>query len=515
MASEALTVAAIDLGSNSFHLAVYRVRPDRRLERLASAKSMLRLGEQVFAQGRFGAEALARAAATLAEFRRQAEAFGAERIAVRATAAFREADDGVEAVEWLEAETGLAISVISGHEEAALIFEAIRSACHLGSRPVLGADLGGGSLELMLGDQRQLIAARSLRVGVGRLRARFGPELEDRARVRAWLREVIGADLAAMAGYQPTRLILTSGTFGALAKLAIALDEGRSELDDAVLARRVRRGALVHAIELVCATPPQDRGLLPGIDEGRRDTIAAGALVLEQLLAIGDRDDIWWCQWALREGVVLTEADADPRFRFSFAPSELREGSVRELMRRYRVDESHARAVESLAVQLFSALAERLGLREEARELLAVAALLHEVGAFVATEGYERHGAYLLTAAPPLGFTLREARIVAGVVGGQVKGGVAIPEGLEEGEAAEVVALAALLRVADALDRSRQGVIRRLELREVPRGLEVCAVAAGETGAEEFAFRRRRKLLEDLVGRPLALALVGAVEVAS
>jgi len=378
---------------------------------------------------------------------------------------------------------------------------------------VVGADLGGGSLELMLGDQRQLIAARSLRVGVGRVRARFGAEIEDHARVRDWLHETMGADLASMAGYQPTRLILTSGTFGALAKLAISLDEGRSELDDAVLARRVRRDALLGAIALVCRTPPEQRALLPGIDEGRRDTILGGALALEEVLTVGQRDDVWWCQWALREGVVLAEAEADPRFRFSFAPSELREGSVRALMRRYRVDEAHAHTVDGLARQLFGALAHRLGLRDEAAELLSVAALLHEIGMFVAPEGYERHGAYLLTAAPPRGFTLREARMIAGVVRGQVKGAVTVPESLDATEAGEVAALASLLRVADALDQSRQGVITQLELREGPRGLEVCVTAVGETGAEEFAFRRRRKLLEELLGSELVLSFVGAVGV--
>jgi exopolyphosphatase/guanosine-5'-triphosphate,3'-diphosphate pyrophosphatase len=137
-----VVVAAIDLGSNSFHLAVVKVRPDLTLEPIAKEREMLRLGEVVYREGYFPDESIEAAVTTVARFSMIAERFGANVVVAKATASFRDAENAQELIDAIARKTGIGVQVISGHEEATLIFDAIRAACHLGSRPVLGVDLG-------------------------------------------------------------------------------------------------------------------------------------------------------------------------------------------------------------------------------------------------------------------------------------------------------------------------------------------------------------------------------------
>jgi exopolyphosphatase/guanosine-5'-triphosphate,3'-diphosphate pyrophosphatase len=501
-----VVVAAIDLGSNSFHLAVVKVRPDLTLEPIAKEREMLRLGEVVYREGYFPDESIEAAVSTVARFSIIAERFGANVVVAKATASFRDAENTQELIDAIATKTGIDVQVISGHEEATLIFDAIRAACHLGSRPVLGVDLGGGSLELMLGDQRQLIAARSLRLGVGRLRARFGDDDGDQ-RVRTYLAHELNEPLSTLANYLPTRLILTSGTMNAIGRLALSLDSERDELDDGLLARLVSRQSLLGACSAILATPISDRPSLKGIDDRRAATVGFGANILMAILDAVAVDEVWLCSWALREGIVLREAASQEHFAFSVDPSELRHGSVRELLQRYRGNEAHATFVADLACRLFDDLAVLHGLSGQARERLQVAALLHDIGAFISRDNHDRHGQYLVTASPPRGFSRREIEIIAHVIGSHTKGEISIAKELDEIDVHEIKVATALVRLADALDRSHQQLIRSLRCKVHPSSLELSISATTDLGAELYALRRKRRLLESLFDRELRVAI--------
>src|SRR3954468_21361727 len=164
-----MRIGALDLGSNSFHLLVADAHPDGRFETLVQEKEMLRLGDVVTREGRITDRAAEDLVASVRRLRSLAEAAGAEEFVACATSAMREADNSSAIVDRIEARTGVLVDVISGLEEARLIFAAVRASVLLEPGPALCLDLGGGSLELMVGDQNELLWSTSVKLGVARL----------------------------------------------------------------------------------------------------------------------------------------------------------------------------------------------------------------------------------------------------------------------------------------------------------------------------------------------------------
>lgn len=500
-------VAAIDLGSNSFHLAIVAVTADRKIRTVARFKEMIRLGEVVVSKGFLDQESVELAVETVRRFVDIARSFNVEATVAMATAAFREAENGPEVIEAINEATGVGARVISGHEEAEIIFHAIRSACHIGSLPACGADLGGGSLELMVGDQRQLLLGRSLRLGVGRLKIKFPvgdpPDKNKVRELRQWLKAELAPVLRKIADYAPTKLILTSGTFMTIGKLALS-EPARDELDDFLLAKRVTDQSLRKVCQGIVKASRAYR--LDLVDEKRVDTVLYGAVILEELLGAVGAEEVWLCTWALREGMVLKTLEEDNLIAFEVDPTYLRDSSVEFLIRKYEVDIDHVVQVSRLADMLFVGLSELLGLLPEHRELLRAAALLHDIGNYVEAKKHDLHGAYLFKASPPQGFSLRELGIIETVIASHTKGDPRIPEELPETDVNLAVALTAMVRVADALDRSHQQLVEAVvvDVSENRIRLSIQAKSSGDDlSAEGFALRKKTKLLASLLDTEL------------
>ena len=214
----------MDLGSNSFHLLVADVHPDGTFDPLARDKEMLRLGSVVAATGEVG-EAAARAAVEVVRrFRALADSLGVEEVVACATAAFREARDSASVVDRVEAETGVKVRVISGKEEARLIFGAVRASVVIDPSPALALDLGGGSLEVTVGDAGGLRWSSSLKLGVARLTADLvrgdPPTSGDRRRIVHAVTSAIGRVLPEIIRLEPRVASGSSGTLGTLIRLA-------------------------------------------------------------------------------------------------------------------------------------------------------------------------------------------------------------------------------------------------------------------------------------------------------
>jgi len=223
-------IAALDLGSNSFHLLVVETRRDGSFVPLAREKEMLRLGDVVAREGRLTDEAIEAAIDTIRRLKTIADVQHYDEIVAMATAAMRQAANGPEAAERIEAATGVAIQVVSGIREAQLVFEAVRASVLIDPSPALCADLGGGSLELSVGDRFGLTYATSLHLGVGLLTTEYvrtdPPTKKDRARLREQISKSLDEVLEDILACGPKLLIGTSGTFCALARGAAARRDG-------------------------------------------------------------------------------------------------------------------------------------------------------------------------------------------------------------------------------------------------------------------------------------------------
>jgi len=517
-------IAAIDLGTNSFHLLVVDAGPDGSFVPLVREKEMLRLGDDVARDGRISRDGARRALATLRRFRALADGAGATQIVACATSAFREAENGRRLAERLARETGIEVRIIDGETEAGLIYSAVRASVLMQKGPVLAFDLGGGSLEVMVGDSENLWWATSLPLGVARLTAvavrhdplTAGDQRRLRKRIVDRLEPVAGAiadrfDTGAPGG--PALAVGSGGTFCDVARMVAWRRSGAIPVS--VNQFTFSRLEFVELYESLMAATAAERRRFPGLELRRADLVPAGALLLASAMELFGFDELTVSEWALREGMVLESIRAlHPVGPAQTGTADIRRGSVEALARRCNWDEPHARHVARLALEIFD-LSHRLHrLGDEERELLEFAALLHDIGEHVSVLAQHKHASYLIQHGRLRGFAPDEVLALAAVAR---YGGRGYPRpshkpfgSLSSRQRDRVVKLAVMLRLAAALDRSRAQLIDSVAVELSGGQFRLRVRARANCEVELWAAERQAALLERVFGRRLHLVATPA-----
>ena len=504
-----MRIAAFDLGSNSFHLLVVDAHPDGTFAPLIREKDMLRLGDAVGREGRIPDALADRAVATVDRFRKLAVGAGTEEIHARATAALREAENGGQVVDRMKAEAGVDVRVISGQEEARLIFKAVKAAVVIDPGPALCLDLGGGSLEIMVGDRSTLTLAASVPLGVARLSAELVTgdpfTADDVRRVEKRVTSVLAPLADDVAHLHPAMAVGSSGTFCDLARMIAARRTGT--VPRAINQFSFSRDELIPLHEELLAMRSSERAGLPGLEAKRADIIPTGSTLLLTAMELFGFDRMTVSEWALREGIILEAIPRHEAVDWSDDPRAIRASSVLQLARRCNWDEGHGRHTARLALDLFDQTSSLHDLGGEDRELLEHASLLHDIGEHVSTASHHKHSAYLIQHGALRGFTPVEVDFVAALARAH-RGGGPKPShepfaSLDRDGRERVVRLAALLRVADGLDRGRQGNVDGIELVLNGSQARLLVKAEGDIAIELWGARRKRELFERVFGRRL------------
>ena len=512
-----MRIAAIDIGTNSVHMIVVQVRDDHSFEVVDREKEMVRLGAGGLG-GRALTEATMRSALlALARFKRLADSHHVDEVIACATSAVREAENGREFLAEILHRTGIQTRVISGSEEARLIHRAAVYGVDVAGSAAVVIDIGGGSVELTLGRASRPRIAESLKLGVIRLTERFvrSDPINNRDE-RRMVRHII-AELAPVVTkireQGVDRVIGTSGTILSLGALAGGAtrqdrpDELRNLRVPVKQIRRLRR-------ELAALDLP-GRIALPRLDPRRADLAVAGSILLSTVLRLLGARELTLCDLALREGLALDYIDRNRAHivRVDQFP-DIRRRSVVELAERCRVEEPHTQQVVRMALTLFDQTAplHRLGARE--REWLEYGAMLHDVGVHISYPRHHKHSYYLIRNGDLRGFEPDEVEVMA-LAARYHRRGLPKRSHQEYGRlSAErrrtVRTLAAILRVAEGLDRSHAQSVASIE---VVTGQQDCAVRvtpAGDTELELWAAQRNAGPLEELLGRVIRCELASA-----
>jgi len=504
-----MRIAALDVGSNSFHLIVAEVETGGRIQILDRAKEMVRLGDGVLHSGVIPPEVFRRGLDALKFLRRIAERHKVDALVAVATSAVREAQNGGEFVRAARDEVGIDIRVVRGDEEARLVYLGARSSLDLGKRRVALLDLGGGSLEVILADAQELYFAASLKLGVIRLAETCPcsdpPTPRERAQLAERARSMLDPVVARLRAMGFDFVALTSGTALALADL-IRQDRGngaRAALTLKALTELEKRLGAMRTIE---------RARLPGLDGRRADTIYIGAVVLRTALELTGASEATLCETALREGIVADYVATNrPGILLVDEFPDLRRRSVMELARRCRFREDHATHVARLALSVFHQTRRLHGLHKSDAELLEYAALLHDIGFYVSAHRHHRHSEYLIQSHEMAGFSREEVDIVALTARFHRK---SEPRKSHEGfgdlpksDRRRVRFLAAILRIADALDRTHARLVRAVRCVVSEKTVEMRITADKDPELEIWAARRKGDLFEDLTDRKLRLSV--------
>ena len=509
---------AVDLGSNALRLRVIEAaapNADGRFQlpllpadatsgwrEIASLRAPVRLGAEVFTTGKLAPASIGQACAALREFRLALDTAKVDAYRATATSAVREASNGASLVERALRETGIELEIIEGVEEARLIQLAVVRTLALHDRRALLIDVGGGSTELTLLDRGQSAFSMSLPLGTVRLletvlkgvrtlgkeQARLLGEMVDRALVEA-APHLLKADFDLVIG--------TGGNIDTLAELCpLKGAQGTARAIDVTQLRSL--------FGRLCAMTPAERKEAYGLRPDRADTIVPGASILLRCAELFKATSIAAPGVGLKDGIL--EELVDKHFHVWDTAREAQsviDACVR-LGRRYHFDEAHGRLVAKLAGLLFDDLQAVHQFGERERLLMRAAAILHDIGDFVRYDGHHKHSYYVIQHSDIMGLSAAERAIVANIARYHRK---SIPDPshpnfreLDKDARGKVRGLAAILRIADALDREHRGKVD--SVRGVVDGtkgrLLLFVTGDPERELEEWTVSAKSELLRDV-----------------
>ena len=518
-------IAAIDIGTNSFHLLVAAVDPKLRTFRIIQAeKATTRLGERDPETGELTAAAMQRGLETLRQFRDLAASHRVEQIVTAATSAVREAPNGRDFLQTILDDLGMEVDLVSGPEEARLIYLGVLSGMPFGDRPHLLLDIGGGSTELILADGRDARALTSTRVGAVRLQRDFVRDDPMPPQRRSFLQAFIQGSLEPAVdkvrrrikpGETPV-LVATSGTAMAIGSLAASEEERPPRK---LHGYRVTRQSLNQVVDrLITMTPAQRRELAP-INDRRAEIIVPGALILQTTMKMLGVEEFVLSERALREGLIvdwmLRQGLLEDRFSFQ---SSIRQRTVLHQVQRFAVNQSRAERVASHALSLYDAtrgvMHDDSG---EGRELLWAAAMLHACGQHINISAYHKHTWYLIRHGELLGYSEAEHLMVAAIARYHRR---SLPK--KRHESWQLVAtrdnrrcvhqMALLLRLAAALDRRPEPVISALRIHAVKGSLDLEIVPERvnqNVSLEQWSLEGCAEVVKEAVGVNLRVRVQG------
>ena len=511
-----MRIAAIDIGTNSVHMIVVRVRPDLSFEVIDREKAMVRLGAGGLDGRALTPEAMSAALQALSKFKRLAESHQVDEILAAATSATREAENGGEFLAQIERHTGVRPRVISGTEEARLIHLAAVYGVDVGSARAVVIDIGGGSVEITLGTAANIQLARSFKIGVIRLMERFvnSDPLSgrDERKLVKYINSQIERHSEQITAIGFDRVIGTSGTILSLGAVASTSARGippaelRNLRVSAKQIRRLRRD--VTKLDL------EERLAMPGLDPRRADLVVAGAVLLDTILRRLGAEEITLCDLALREGLVI---DYIRRNKKQIAQvdriPDIRRRSTMELAERCNYFAEHAQQVARLALAIFDQTRALHGRTDREREWLEYAALMHDLGVHISYPRHHKHSYYLIKNGDLRGFEPEEIEVI-GLVARYHRSGTPKKShqeyaGLPTDLRKTVRLLSSILRLSESLDRSHAQVISALDLRDRGDDFLLQLQTGGDAELEIWATNRHLAPFEELLGKPIRLEVAG------
>jgi exopolyphosphatase / guanosine-5'-triphosphate,3'-diphosphate pyrophosphatase len=488
-------VAVADLGSNSWRLVIFSYGDGPWWKLTDELYETVRIGAGLASSGRLSDEAMARGLETLNVFGRFARAngIGSDDVHVVATSAIRDATNGLQFLERAESESGLKIEILGAEQEAFYGYVAAVNTSTLTDGAVL--DIGGGSLQLTRVEGRQNTEMASFPLGAVRTTEQFladpGPakrkqlqrlrdHVDEQLSTAPWTKHLIP---------RPPRLV---GIGGAVRNLAAAAQGAQGSIDLGVQGFVITHAILRELVSTLASLPASERGTVSGIKPGRGDIILASAVVLERVVDVCGFAGIEVTEAGLREGVFLGRvllSTASPLI------ADVRGAAVRNLSIQYESDLRHVEHVARLSLQMFDSMVQA-GLftpRDDERELLWAAAMLHDVGMTISYDDHHKHSRYLIESAELPGFDPRERALIGQITRYHRKGVPklgAIEPVTETADAELLNRCSVILRLAEHLERGRDQSVSEARLHTNGDGVDLHLEAGGDLTLPRWSVER-------------------------
>jgi exopolyphosphatase/guanosine-5'-triphosphate,3'-diphosphate pyrophosphatase len=504
-------IAAIDLGTNSFHAVLVDIYPDGSFRTVNKLKEMVILAEKGL-ENKLSRDAMDRGLEALKRIKFLCDSHKVETILAYATSAIREAKNGGDFIKEAEEETGIRIRAISGKMEAELIGIAIRHSIALSDEMVLMADIGGGSVEFIIGNNQEFVFYNSLKLGVARMAAAFvnsDPiEKKEIEALQKHYNEELDEVIKLAKKHHVRTIIGSSGTMENMAQIvahknSLAINMSLNELE-------FKSSDFKDLYSNFITLDKKQRLDKKGLEEKRVDIINPGMVLVNFLLNELQLETIKISEGALREGMILNfinnrkeQLNLDLVANFK----DPRRRSVYELLRKCNWAEAHSKHVSIFALQLFDEFKEELKLKESDKDLLEYAALMHDIGYYISYRKHHKHALYLIRYSDLLGFKENEINIMANVARYHRK---STPRKrhkryrkLSKSNRKRVKKLSAILRIADGLDRSHYQNVQQLEIENKSDAINLLIMTQADPELEIWGTLRKAELLEKITKKKI------------
>jgi len=495
-----LRVACVDIGSNAIRAQVAEFDSTVNYRLVMEERYRVRLGHGVFLHGKLDERAVEAAIEAMKSVRAAIDRLSPVKYRAVATSAVREASNGQLFMDRVRNEAGIGLEIITGSEEARLVHLAVKKRISLINRQWILVDLGGGSVEVSLVDDSGILWSESHIMGSVRLLEELSISAEEPGRFQKLLEDYISTlKIPSVARYnKPAGMIGTGGNIEELARLA-----GSRPDRDGVSA--MSPSDLRAVIGTLSRMPFKQRVESLGLKEDRADVILPAGMVYDRIAGLIEAKIILVPHVGVKEGILydlveeLTTHDA----REQRQEDQTLSGAV-NLGRRYFFDEQHSVHVARLAVSLFDQLRELHGLGENEKKYLLAAGVLHDVGTYISYKKHHKHSLYVIFNSELPGFSEHEMLITANIARyhrkSEPKSVHELYQALTRAEQEAVVKLAALLRVADALDREHTQNVHNVSALVDRQYLALELHGVGEMRLERWALRKKDQLFSRAFG---------------
>ena len=503
-------LGAIDIGSNSVRLMVVEVLRGGAYRILDEEREPTRLGRSVSSLGRLDDDSIDRTVQALRTFKQIAAGYQVSALRTIATCAVREARNGPEFCRRVREEVGLEVEVIPGDREARLAFSSVQHAFDLSGKNAIVADIGGGSTEIIFATGGLIESIFSTPLGAVRLTEQFG--LGEQAAPADLQR--LGEEVASCLKKRTTRplfaphfMVGSGGTFTTLAELMMA---AKKQVDIPVAGYKVSQAEVRHLLDRLAKMPLRARRSMAGMTPDRADIILAGLTIIDALLTRFRVNTLVIHTRGVRDGLVremiddllggAATADTDPTHR---------DEAIERLAAACSGELEHGRQVARLAGRIYEQLTEPLALVPGDRLLLEIAARLQDVGYVINYDQHHKHSYHLIRNSRLPGIRAHDLELVANVAryhrGAHPKRKHENLARISAEDQQRVQRMAAILRLAGGLDRSRSQLVRDVLASVSDDGVVLEVMAEEEPQVDVWGAERRTELFEQAFGLPVAI----------
>jgi exopolyphosphatase/guanosine-5'-triphosphate,3'-diphosphate pyrophosphatase len=502
--------AVIDVGSNAMRCQVAVVDHPKHYRVLEQERQPVRLGRDVFNTGKLNPQSADAALKVLFDFKKLADSFRVKAIRAVGTSALREASDGRSLIR-RAAKLGVPLEMLSEEDEARLISLGIMSGLRFHLPLGLFLDIGGGSVELAVANTTNTFCLFSLPLGAVRLTERYiandPPRRKEVEEVRDFVRAQLKPVVRRVQREKFTMAFGSGGTITALAETDTRVTGDANRAGSLTVLRRQRLKAL---LEILMNEPAAERAAMISGDPKRADIIVAGGIVLHEIMSEMGLDYLFVSRSGLRDGLMVDLLQRHYSETGPWHPDADRAESLDQVCQKYLYDAPHAHHVSQLALNLFYQLHELHQLPEKYASVLNAAALLHDIGLFIAGPKHHKHSYYLIKSSGMKSFNKLDLELIANIARYHRKAHPS-PRHLGFSQLAPanqdaVRKLSALLRVADALDFRREQRVESVSCAVDKRKTLTITAAANANIADEIDWALEKgKLIQEVFNLSLQL----------